>query len=507
MDANISAAAKQFAECAGTNRVVSAHRLYHADCDTALSLFAKVRALGSPCFMLESAEGGEKWARYTVFGIGKLIELEGLKDRAVLRFRGGHEERLAPGFETVRTVLQTISPTDSGDGTRFTGGFFGYVAYDAVRYFESIPNRHGEHKGRLYRWVVPELLFILDNFRQTLRVVAFGCARQVTAESANTAAKDLVHQLDLVDECLANDSEGLSRCVPYPLEAPRALGELVSNCRREDFMASVEKAKEYIRAGDAFQIVISQRFSAAASDEELLSIYRRLRTQNPSPYLFFFEFEDESLIGASPEVMVRLTDGVAELRPIAGTAPRGKSEAHDLQLEESLLADPKERAEHVMLVDLGRNDLGRVCDTGSIEIPEFMVIERYSKVMHIVSHVRGALSPGKDWLDVLAATFPAGTLTGAPKIRAMEIVDELEPDHRELYGGAVGHIGFDGNMDMCITIRTVHARNGRLAVQVGAGIVADSDPAREFDETVNKARAMLLAIGVDAPDLSNGTSA
>ena len=281
MDANISAAAKQFAECAGTNRVVSAHRLYHADCDTALSLFAKVRALGSPCFMLESAEGGEKWARYTVFGIGKLIELEGLKDRAVLRFRGGHEERLAPGFETVRTVLQTISPTDSGDGTRFTGGFFGYVAYDAVRYFESIPNRHGEHKGRLYRWVVPELLFILDNFRQTLRVVAFGCARQVTAESANTAAKDLVHQLDLVDECLANDSEGLSRCVPYPLEAPRALGELVSNCRREDFMASVEKAKEYIRAGDAFQIVISQRFSAAASDEELLSIYRRLRTQNP----------------------------------------------------------------------------------------------------------------------------------------------------------------------------------------------------------------------------------
>jgi anthranilate synthase component 1 len=271
-------------------------------------------------------------------------------------------------------------------------------------------------------------------------------------------------------------------------------GDLQSNLSREQFEANVRAAKEHIAAGDAFQIVLSQRFSRRTSAPPF-TIYRALRALNPSPYMFFLRFNDDySLIGASPEMMVRLEDGVASVRPIAGTRPRGADEAEDKRLEVELLADEKERAEHVMLVDLGRNDLGRVCDYGTVRVPHMMYVERYSHVMHIVSQVQGRIRQGMSAFDLLRATFPAGTLSGAPKVRAMEIIEDLEGTRRGPYGGAVGYFSFDGSMDTCITIRTMIQRGDTVYFQAGAGIVADSDPAREYDETVNKARAVAIAV-------------
>jgi anthranilate synthase component 1 len=270
--------------------------------------------------------------------------------------------------------------------------------------------------------------------------------------------------------------------------------ELSSNMPRERYEEMVRQAKEYIAAGDAFQIVLSQRFTRRTNASPLM-IYRALRALNPSPYMFFLDFgADFSLIGASPEMMVRLEDGVANVRPIAGTRRRGNDEQEDKQLEEELLADPKERAEHVMLVDLGRNDLGRVCEYGTVKVPNMMFVERYSHVMHIVSHVEGRIKPGMDAFDLLRATFPAGTLSGAPKVRAMEIIEELEGTRRATYGGAVGYFSFDGSMDTCITIRALLMQGDTVFLQVGAGIVADSDPASEYEETVNKAKALAVAI-------------
>jgi anthranilate synthase component 1 len=276
--------------------------------------------------------------------------------------------------------------------------------------------------------------------------------------------------------------------------APKNDVEFSSNYSREAFLDAVERCKEYVRAGDIIQVVLSQRFSGALGNCDPFDIYRALRTLNPSPYMFFLRFGETLVIGASPEVLVRKEGDMAEVRPIAGTRPRGRTAAEDLALEKELLADPKELAEHIMLVDLGRNDLGRVCRTGSVEVSELKVIERYSHVMHIVSNVRGQLANKLDAFDVLGATFPAGTLSGAPKIRAMEIIDELEPSRREIYGGAVGYFSFSGNMDMAIAIRTLVVHNGRIHLQAGAGIVADSDPESEYEETINKARGAMKAV-------------
>jgi anthranilate synthase component 1 len=284
---------------------------------------------------------------------------------------------------------------------------------------------------------------------------------------------------------------------PVPVESssvpPGEGEEFTSNFSRSEFEAAVERCKEYVRAGDVIQIVLSQRFSGRLGAEPF-DVYRALRTLNPSPYMFFLRFGETLVIGASPEVLVRKVDAEIEVRPIAGTRPRGRTAEEDLRLEEELLADPKECAEHIMLVDLGRNDLGRVCRTGTVEVTDLMVIERYSHVMHIVSNVRGLLRPGHDAYDVLRATFPAGTLSGAPKIRAMEIIDELEPCKREIYGGAVGYFSFSGNMDMAIAIRTLVVHGDRIYLQAGAGIVADSDPAAEYQETINKAQGVMKAI-------------
>jgi anthranilate synthase component 1 len=291
--------------------------------------------------------------------------------------------------------------------------------------------------------------------------------------------------------------EQLRTPLPRPkIGAATGHGEMQANFTREGFMAAVDQCKEYVRAGDIIQVVLSQRFSGELGSTDPFDIYRALRTINPSPYMFFLRLGETLVVGASPEVLVRKEGEQVEVRPIAGTRPRGLTVEQDQAFEADLLADPKECAEHIMLVDLGRNDLGRVCCTGSVEVSELMVIERYSHVMHIVSNVRGRLLAGKDAFDVFRATFPAGTLSGAPKIRAMEIIDQLEPCRREIYGGAVGYFSFSGNMDMAIAIRTLVVKDGKIYLQAGAGIVADSDPAAEYQETVNKARGVMTALAM-----------
>jgi anthranilate synthase component 1 len=326
---------------------------------------------------------------------------------------------------------------------------------------------------------------IFDNVRQKIKVVANA---HLDGSSPDEAYADATERID-----------ALIARLKKPLPAPAAQKTVhspvnfSSNVTRADFETAVERAKEYIRSGDIIQVVLSQRFSGELTVAPL-DIYRVLRTLNPSPYMFFLRMDDTIVLGASPEVMVRKEGGKVELRPIAGTRPRGASAAEDARFEEELLADPKERAEHVMLVDLGRNDLGRVCRTGTVKVSELMVVERYSHVMHIVSNVLGELDHDRDAFDLVKATFPAGTLSGAPKVRAMEIIDELEPCCREIYGGAVGYFSFSGNMDLAIAIRTLVVKDGRIHLQAGAGLVADSDPATEYQETVNKAMAVVKAI-------------
>jgi len=468
------------------------------DCDTPLAIFARLQQRDCPRFLLESAEGGETWARYSLMGVGALVEVTGRASGVHVRYADGLERVLPRGLESLRQLLAEMRGEDDIDHARFPGGLVGYVCYDAVRDFESIPDSHHDPDAALFRFIMPRALCVYDNFQQELRLTAFESGHHLSAAAASDAASALMAELDGIEALLSADhAGGLERCVSTATEQPPQPVTLSSNTTREAFEASVDAAKEYIRAGDIFQVVLSQRFEAQGVDATPLDVYRRLRRQNPSPYMFFFEWGDETLVGASPEVMVRLSGRRAELRPIAGTRRRGETVDEDLALEAELRADPKEIAEHVMLLDLGRNDLGRVCRVGTVEIPERMVIERYSRVMHLVSHVRAELDQGKDWLDLFGATFPAGTLSGAPKIRAMEIIDELEPTRRNHYGGAVGFIGFDGDMDMCITIRTIHTDGETFAVQAGAGVVADSVPAHEYDETVNKARALLRAIGAE----------
>jgi anthranilate synthase component 1 len=370
---------------------------------------------------------------------------------------------------------------------RFFGGLVGYLGYDTVRFIEDLPTVKPDDVGMPdAAFMMPEQVLVYDNLTQTIKVVA------------NVYVPEYVNHAVAYDRAIAQIEETLGlleAAVPAakPGKGPRRELQLRANMERDRFEGMVRRAKQYIRDGEAIQVVVSQRF-----DTDLLSnpfdIYRALRRVNPSPYMYYLDFDGDVVIGASPEVLVRLENGRVALRPIAGTRPRGKNAEEDSRLEKELLADPKERAEHVMLVDLGRNDVGRVATVGTVEVTDLMVVEYYSHVMHLVSHVEGNLAPGLDMFDVLRASFPAGTVSGAPKVRAMEIIDELEPTRRGLYAGAVGYFSFSGNMDFCITIRTLLVRNGRVYLQVGAGIVADSVPALEYEETVDKGKALVRAL-------------
>ena len=470
-----------------------------ADLDTPLSAFLRLRP-GPYAFLLESVEGGEKWARYSFLGSDPLMVFTAREGRNTLRGPGGKTEQLPGGnpLRALRSVLDRFHPVAIPGLPRFQGGAVGYLAYDVARYVEQLPSTTRDDLR------LPDAVFLLtdsllafDNLRHRLLVIANAHVDRTDAASLDRAYNKAALKIRGLLAQLGRPTR-----TPPPLTLPSveplvALGEegFISSMDQATFMERVRRAKEYIAAGDAYQIVVSRRLDTRLAADPF-RVYRALRTINPSPYLFFLRLGKTTIVGSSPEVLVRAEDGRVEERPIAGTRPRGATEAEDARIEAELRADPKERAEHVMLVDLGRNDVGRVSGLGSVEVTEFMVVERYSHVMHLVSHVRGRLARGRDAFDVLEACFPAGTVTGAPKIRAMEIIEELEPTRRGPYAGAVGYVSYSGNLDSCITIRTIVCHGSRASIQVGAGIVADSDPKAEWLETCSKARGLVLALRI-----------
>jgi anthranilate synthase component I len=465
-----------------------------ADLETPASAYLKLRR-SSPSFLLESVEGGERIARYSFIGV---------EPRCIYTLRGRNLERRVNGSppeirtadpdsdpfrlleEEMHGLCIPTAPTSKVKLPRFLGGLVGYMGFESVRYFEPRldpllhPSPHPEAV-----FLLADTIVAFDHVRRSMFLIAYPFEGEKTARrKLTTLAKRLRKPLT---------ADPLSADPPTDVSAA-----FESNVGQERFEKMVKDSKEHIRAGDVFQVLPSQRLSRTTKARPF-AIYRALRRLNPSPYMFFFDFgtidgEPLYMAGSSPEVFVRLEDNHASLRPIAGTSPRGATPEEDAAIEEELLADPKERAEHVMLVDLGRNDLGRVCRYGTVGVPEYAVIERYSHVMHIVSQVEGEMQPGKTAFDLVRASFPAGTVSGAPKVRAVEIIADLEPDGRGPYGGAVGYFSFDGSMDTCLAIRTLIGRGKTVSVQAGAGIVADSDPRREYQETMNKARAMLLAV-------------
>ena len=457
-----------------------------ADLDTPLSTYLKLAA-APYTYLFESVQGGEKWGRYSIIG---------LPCRTLLRVRGGEVcverdgvvvERLEcpDPLRWIEDYMGRFKVARVPDMPRFSGGLVGYFSYDTVRYIErrlAAVDKADPLGTPDILLLVSEEVVVFDNLAGKLYLIVHGEAERTDAWT---------HAQQRLDEL----TERLQRPLAYP--SARGGGvvrerDFVSGFSREGFEAAVTRIKEYIAAGDVMQTVLSQRLSIPY-EAPALDLYRALRGLNPSPYMYYLDMGDFHIVGSSPEILTRLEDGEVTVRPIAGTRPRGASEEEDRALEEELLADPKERAEHLMLIDLGRNDVGRVARTGSVRLTEQMVIERYSHVMHIVSNVRGELAAGLSAMDVLRATFPAGTVSGAPKIRAMEIIDELEPVKRGIYAGAVGYLGWHGNMDTAIAIRTAVIKDGRLHIQAGAGIVADSVPASEWEETMNKGRAMFRA--------------
>ncbi|RUM33723.1 MAG: anthranilate synthase component I [Desulfobulbus sp.] len=470
--------------------LVPIHRTVVADLDTPLTVFAKVAGQEEHAFLFESMEGGEKWGRYSFIGLDPLLTFESRADQVILsgqQFSTPETRDQVNPLSELRELLAAFNASTAPGLPRFYGGAVGFLGYDMIRFIEDIPDSHEHLDMPDSSFIVPRLVLIHDAVNQTLTVVCNVVAG--SGDEPEALYLDGCSRIEAVIEKIRQPvpetlEVGSKGCMPH---------EFSSNMDEEGFSAMVERAKEYILSGDIIQVVLSQRFHST-TDLDPFYLYRALRHINPSPYLFFLRLGDIILIGSSPEILVRLEEGDIELRPIAGTRKRGTSEAADQALEKDLLADPKERAEHLMLVDLGRNDVGRVAESGSVKVSDLLVIERYSHVMHIVSGVHGKLAAGKDQFDVLNACFPAGTVSGAAKIRAMEVIDELEVAARGPYAGAVGYFGFSGNMDFCITIRTFVMKGSDLYIQAGAGIVADSDPAKEYEETINKARGLRRAV-------------
>jgi len=454
-----------------------------ADLDTPLSLYLKL-ANQPFSYLLESVQGGERFGRYSIIGLPA-------ETRIVANGRNVQVIKGCAAIETAEDVnpldfvkaYQARFKTPPYEGLpRFTGGLAGYFGYETVRYIEkrlaNTSKPDAIHTPDVLL-MVSEQLAVVDNLSGKLYFIVYADTSEANAYEKAHATLDALLKM-------------LKKAVTIPDTPPTDKTEAVSEFGEDNFKAAVKRAQQYILDGDIMQVVLSQRMSQPFSASPL-SLYRVLRSLNPSPYMFYYDMGDHHVVGASPEILVRLENGTVTARPIAGTRPRGKTREQDIALAEELLADPKERAEHVQLMDLGRNDVGRVAVTGSVKVTDNMMIERYSHVMHIVSNVEGKLKPGMDAIDVLKATFPAGTVSGAPKVRAMEIIDELEPSKRGIYAGAVGYLGFNGDMDVAIAIRTGVIKNNMLHVQAGAGIVADSVPQSEWIETQNKARAVLRA--------------
>ncbi len=472
---------------AGEGGLVPIFRDILGDTETPVSAYLKIRSKSPFTFLFESVEGGEKIGRYSFLGVepflvfrsrGKHIQVEDLKRGEVKAFEG------EPIAELRRLLAQYRSAHVEGL-PRFTGGAVGYVGYDAIRLIEDIPEDTQDDLGQDDMVLLFfDTLLAFDNLQHRIHLIS-NVHTKGDLEAGYREATDRIASLE----------EVLKRPVDIALKRGTSACEVRSNTVVEDYLEKVRRCKDYIVAGDIFQVVLSQRFETDVTVDSL-DIYRMLRVVNPSPYMFHLDLKELQLVGASPELLVRVEDGIVQVRPIAGTRRRGETEEEDRALEEELLADEKERAEHIMLVDLGRNDVGRVSKYDTVRVTEQMAIERYSHVMHIVSNVRGRLREGVDALDALFACYPAGTVSGAPKIRAMEIIDELEPTRRGPYAGAVGYIDFSGNMDTCIAIRTMVVKGNKAYVQAGGGIVFDSVPENEYEETVNKAKALFRAVEV-----------
>jgi anthranilate synthase component 1 len=482
---------KEFLRLTGEATLIPVVKSVTADLLTPVSAFLTVARNEPHAFLLESVERGEQIGRYTFLGARPYMQVEASGENISLTMGRRREQRKGNVFQVVKELLRQHRPATMPGLPPFTAGAVGYFAYDVVRQLENIGDRAARDVS------VPDCclmffdrLLAFDHLRHQIHIVA---AADLTRESPRKAYERAVADIAAVEKKLA---AGLPRGIMRPARRSRQ-GKLKvhAGTSRERFLRSVGRVKEYIAAGDVFQVVLSQRldFTPGVAPFDL---YRALRTVNPSPYLYFLRMGDTHVLGSSPEMLVRAKDHKLEYRPIAGTHPRGRDEAEDKQLEEQMLHDEKERAEHVMLVDLGRNDLGRVSEYGSVKVRDLMYVERYSHVMHLVSALEGKLREGLDALDAFAACFPAGTLSGAPKVRAMQIIEELEPVRRGVYGGSVLYADFAGNLDSCIAIRTMLIKGRKAYLQAGAGIVADSDPASEFQECMNKAQALLRAVEV-----------
>ena len=484
---------KTFMKLAKGANLIPVYREILADLDTPISAFAKIDT-GDHSFLLESVEGGERLARYSFLGShpsivfsskGSDIELreDGKMHRYVVQDPIAELKRIMSGYKTV--AVKGLP--------RFSGGLVGFMGYDMVRFMEDIPDKNPDDlKVPDAVFMLTDTLLIFDHVDHKIKVVSNVHVKGSPAKAYDEA----IRKIDSIIRKLkaAGPKTGYPGA-SHAKESWAAPMILTSNLTQREFEGMVKKVKAYIKNGDIIQAVLSHRLKAHVGSHPL-HIYRALRSVNPSPYMYYLKLKDFCLVGSSPEIMVRCEDGVVEVRPIAGTRPRGASEAEDARLIKDLLRDPKERAEHIMLVDLGRNDIGRVCDYKTVKVSDLMTIEKYSHVMHIVTDVKGRLKKGKDAFDVMRAAFPAGTVTGAPKVRAMEIIDELEPLRRGPYAGCVGYFSFSGNLDCCITIRTILIKGHNAYIQAGAGIVADSVPKSEYRETMNKARALLKAIEI-----------
>ena len=479
---------EEFKKLSKTGNLIPVYKEILADLDTPVSAYMKISD-GDYSFLLESVEGGEKWARYCFLGCDPAVVVSSKGRNITIDENGKRQEsKIESGtpLSAIKEILARYNPVDVPGLPRFSGGAVGFISYDMVRFFEDLPDDTVDDLNVPdSQFIITDTMLVFDNVSQTIKMVSNAF---IESDDLDEVYEQTIKKIGLLEEKLKT-----------PLKISTQTNEEVvqpkfeSNFEKERFKGAVDKVKQYILEGDAIQVVLSQRLNFAIK-KKAFDIYRALRTVNPSPYMYFLKFGDIEVVGSSPEILVRLEDEKVEVRPIAGTRKRGKNEEEDMALEKDLLQDEKELAEHIMLVDLGRNDLGRVAKISSVEVNESFTVEHYSHVMHIVSNVQGILKEGLDCFDVLEATFPAGTVSGAPKIRAMEIIEEMEPNRRGLYAGAVGYIGFSGNMDTAIAIRTLVVKAQTAYLGVGAGIVADSVPESEFEETMNKGRALLRAI-------------
>lgn len=488
---------KYFSELAQKETLIPVCRRIFADALTPLSAFARIDT-GSDGCLFESVIGGEKVGRYSFLGSDPFLQFEAHGPDVTIRRKGLPDEKLhvEDPLAELESQMECFRPARLDELPPFTSGAIGYAAYDAIRYVESLPHTPSDDLGLpdIY-FALYDQLVVFDHVSKSIDVVALAKTAEKSPKAIESAYKSAKKCVDDIIEKLKQDCGWPPLRDIRPLTSPtQPIHEAsTANRSRDDYLEAVEKAVDYIHAGDIFQVVLSRRLSTPF-DASPLELYRTLRVVNPSPFMFCLRTPSATLVGSSPEIMVRVMDRKVTVRPLAGTRPRGETPEEDADLAAGLLADPKERAEHVMLIDLGRNDIGRVSEIGSVELSDIMTIERYSHVMHITSNVNGKLLPEATAFDALRACLPAGTVSGAPKIRAMEIIDELEPNKRGPYAGAVGYIDFCGSMDTCIALRTIVITKGNAYVQSGAGIVADSQPEKEFEETLNKAKGLLVAI-------------